>query len=128
MNKVIVYSSHLLAGFLFLFFCHEMQAQKPKDGTYIYKTAFAEWGGRSLGSLVTVVIKGNSIKVIANDKSNLSETKKGDIIEQGIIMKHKKTGKWIIGHKASDKFAKEVGGCSDGPTVIDFQNKKWWTC
>ena len=128
MNKTIAFLSRSLAGFLLLFICHEIQAQKPKDGIYTYKVAFAEWGGKSLGSSVTLVIKGNSIKVIANDKSNFSETKKGDIIEQGIILKHKKTGKWIIGHTANDIFAKEIGGCSEGPTVIDFKNKKWWTC
>ena len=113
---------------LLLFICYEIRAQKPKDGTYTYKVAFAEWGGKSLGSTCTVVIKGNSIKIIANDKTNFNEIKKGDIIEQGTIMKHKKTGQWIIGHVAKDIFAKEVGGCSDGPTVIDFKNKKWWTC
>ena len=128
MNKTIAFSCRLLTGFLLLFICHEMQAQKPKDGTYTYKIAFAEWGGKSLGSSVTVVIKGNSIKVIANDKTNLSGTRKGDIIEQGIILKHKKTGQWIIGNKANDIFAKEVGGCSEGPRVIDFKNRKWWTC
>ena len=128
MNKLNVFSLRLLVVFMHLILCQEIQAQKPKDGTYTYKVAFAEWGGKSLGSLVTVVIKGNAIKVIANDKTNLTGSKKGDIIEQGIILKHKKTGQWIIGHSTNDQFAKEVGGCSDGPTVIDFKNKKWWTC
>jgi hypothetical protein len=128
MNKIIIFFSRLLAGFLLLFICNEMHAQKPKDGTYTYKIAFAEWGGRSLGSTVSVVIKGDSIKIIADDKSHLSDIKKGDIIEQGILMKHKKTRQWIIGKKANDIFAKAVGNCSEGPTVIDFKHKRWWTC
>jgi hypothetical protein len=104
-----------------------VHAQKPKNGTYTYSIAFAEWGGKSLGATCTVVIKGDSIKVIHNGKANLSGNK-GDIIAEGIIMKHKKTGKWIIGHDVKDKDAEDVGGCSEGPSVIDFKGKKFWTC
>jgi hypothetical protein len=102
-------------------------SQKPKDGTYTYAIAFAEWGGKSLGATCTVVIKGDSIKIIHNGKPNLTG-EKGDIMDQGIIMKHKKTGKWIIGRSPKDVYAKEIGGCSDGPSIIDFKNKKWWSC
>lgn len=102
-------------------------AQKPGNGTYTYAVAFAEWQGKSLGATCTVVIKGDSIKVIYNGIGHLS-VKKGDILDQGIIIKHQPTGKWIIGHSPADRHAKEIGGCSDGPTVIDFKNKKWWTC
>jgi hypothetical protein len=102
-------------------------AQKPKDGTYTYAIAYAEWNGKSLGATCTVIIKGDSIKVVHNGKANLTG-KKGDILDQGIIMKHNKTGKWIIGHSIKDKDAKEIGGCSDGPSVIDFKRKKFWSC
>jgi hypothetical protein len=54
--------------------------------------------------------------------------KKGDIIEEGIIMKHTKTGKWIIGHIIKDRDAKEIGGCSNGPSVINFKQKIFWSC
>ncbi|MES1220595.1 MAG: hypothetical protein ABUT20_34150 [Bacteroidota bacterium] len=109
------------------FICLQAQAQKPKNGVYTYKIAFAEWGGKTLGATCTVIIKVDSIKIVHNGKANLSGNK-GDIMDEGIIMKHKKTGKWIIAHTHSDAYAKEIGGCSDGPTVIDFKNKKWWTC
>ena len=112
---------------LFLFTFILTHAQKPKDGTYTYSIAFAEWQGKSLGATCTVIIKGDSIKVIHNGKGNLTG-KKGDILAQGIIMKHSKTGKWIIGHNIKDKDAKEIGGCSDGPSVIDFKGKKFWSC
>ena len=101
------------------------RGQIPKSGTYEYKVAFAEWAGKSLGSTVTVVISGDSIKVINN--GSLSG-KKGEIIDLGKIVKHKSTRQWIIATKPEDEFAEEVGGCSDGPRVIDFKNKKWWTC
>ena len=110
------------------FFAHTVtHAQKPKDGTYTYSIAFAEWQGKSLGATCTVVIKGDSIKVIHNGKGNLTGNK-GDIMDEGIIIKHTKTGKWIIGHSSKDKDAKEIGGCSDGPSIIDFKRKKYWSC
>ncbi len=101
--------------------------QKPKDGTYTYSIAFAEWNGKSLGATGTVIIKGDSIKVVHNGKANLTGNK-GDILEQGIILKHKKTGKWIIGHSNMDRNAVEIGGCSEGPTIIDFKRKMFWSC
>jgi hypothetical protein len=112
---------------LFFFTFVLTHAQKPKNGTYTYSIAFAEWQGKSLGATCTVIIKGDSIKVIHNGKGNLTG-KKGDILDQGIIMKHNKTGKWIIGHSDKDKEAKEIGGCSEGPSVIDFKRKKFWSC
>jgi hypothetical protein len=51
-------------------------AQKPKDGTYTYSIAWAEWDSKTLG----------------------------------------------------DVNVKEVGGCSEGPAVIDFKRKMFWSC
>ncbi len=51
----------------------------------------------------------------------------GELIEKGTIMKHK-SGKWIIGRSKKDRYAPEIGGCSDGPTMIDFKKKMYWTC
>ncbi|MFT3912289.1 MAG: hypothetical protein QM737_22875 [Ferruginibacter sp.] len=102
-------------------------SQKPKNGTYSYKIVFAEWNGKSMGATCTVKINGDSIKIINNGTGKLTGTK-GEIMDEGIIMKHKKSGKWIIGHSPKDVDAKEIGGCETGPTIIDFKNKKWWTC
>jgi hypothetical protein len=107
--------------------CTLTHAQRPKDGTYTYSIAWAEWDGKSLGATCKVIIKGDSIKVIHNGKANVTG-KEGDIYAEGIIMKHRKTNKWIIGRSDQDKDAKEIGGCSDGPAVIDFKNKKFWSC
>jgi hypothetical protein len=113
---------------LFLFLISTIHAQIPKSGAYTYKIVFAEQNGQSLGESCIVFIKGNAIKVIYNGKGKLSGTKKGDILDQGIIMKHTKTGKWIIGHSPKDKNAKEVGGCSEGPQEIDFKHRLFWMC
>jgi hypothetical protein len=102
-------------------------AQKPQSGTYTYNIAFAEANGKSLGATCIVVIKGDKIKIVHNGKSNLTG-QKGSIIDQGIIMKHVRTGKWIIGHNTRDRYAKEIGGCSEGPSIIDFRQKKFWMC
>ena len=101
--------------------------QKPKNGTYTYNVAFEEYAGKTLGATCTVIIHGDSIKLIHNGKANLTG-KKGDILEEGIIMKHKKTGKWIIGHTPNDVNAKELNDCDGGPTIIDFKNKIWMSC
>ena len=102
-------------------------AQKPKSGSYQYKIVWEEFNRKSLGATCTVIIKGDSIKVVHNGNKSVSGNK-GDIIDEGIIMKHKRTGKWIIGHSKEDVNAKETGGCGDGPTVIDFKKKTWLGC
>lgn len=105
--------------------CTPLLAQHPKNGTYIYKVAFAEWDGHDLGCTVKVVIKGDSIYVYNNGK--MTGPKYG-LIESGIIMKHRRTGKYIIGHSRADKDAPALGGCTDGPSEIDFKRKRYWTC
>ena len=114
-------------GFLILLVATSAYSQKPKDGTYTYAIAYAEWNGKSLGSTCTVIIKGDSIKVVHNGNPTMTGTK-GEILDKGIIMKHKRTGKWIIGHSKRDIYAKDIGGCGEGPSEIDFKHKKWWSC
>lgn len=103
-----------------------IQAQKPKDGTYTFSIAFAEWGGKSQGNTCTVIIKGNKVKVINNGTGTLKNYK-GYVMDEGILMIHR-TGKWIIGQNAKDKYAKEIGGCSGGPSELDFKKKLFWIC
>lgn len=118
---------------IFIFFliisCFSLSiyAQKPKSGVYTYAISFEEWNGKSLKATCTIRINKDSIQVINNGKGNFTGNK-GDILDQGIIMKHKKTGKWIIAHSPKDIYAKEIGGCTNGPTIISFKNKKWFTC
>jgi len=97
------------------------------NGKYTFDIAFAEWEGKSLGEKVTIIINNSSIKVIYEGGGRLSQTKKGELIDQGTIMKHK-TGVWIIGKKKSDTQLDEIGGCTGGPSIIDFKNKKYWMC
>lgn len=97
------------------------------DGTYVFSVAFDEWGGKSLGTTCTVIINRDSVRVLHDGTGNLSGNK-GDVLEAGVLMKHKRTGKWIIGHRAEDVNAKEIGGCGEGPTIIDLRRRIFWTC
>lgn len=98
----------------------------PQNGTYLFDVAFAEWEGRSMGVKMTVVIDGDSAKVIYEGRGALT-AEIGELIDQGQIMKHK-SGEWIIGTDPSDKDLDEVGGCTGGPAIIDFKNRKYWMC
>lgn len=100
------------------------QQSQIKDGTYTFVVAFAEWDGKSLGTTCEVTIQGESITVF-ND-GTLSGTK-GEIIEAGKLMKHK-SGVWIIGSNEQDVNAEEIGGCTDGPLIIELKNRKLWMC
>jgi hypothetical protein len=99
----------------------------PPNGKYQFDIAFAEWQGKSMGENVTVIINDKSIKVIYEGDGQLAHLKKGDVIDEGTIMKHK-TGVWIIGKNPSDIQLDEIGGCAGGPAVIDFKDKKYWMC
>lgn len=99
----------------------------PSSGKYLYDIAFAEWQGKSMGEKASVIIDGNSIKVIYEGEGKQVSIKKGQVIDEGIILKHK-SGVWIIGKKESDKELDEIGGCSGGPAIIDFKNKKYKMC
>ena len=124
----VLYNATNILVFLFLSFLSAgAQAQKPKDGTYTFAIAFAEWQDRSLGATCTVVIRGDSVTVLHNGSKGLSG-KKGDVLDKGILVKHARTGQWIIAHDAKDRYAKEVGGCTDGPAVLDFRRKKYSIC
>ncbi|MBR9860213.1 flagella basal body P-ring formation protein FlgA [bacterium] len=99
----------------------------PPSGTYRYDVAFAEWNGVSMGEKVTVIIKGDSIKVIYEGDGQLTNTVAGEVMEDGVLRRHK-SGVWIISSKEDDVEIEEVGGCTGGPTVIDFEEKKYWLC
>ncbi len=66
-----------------------------------------------------IIIAENKIIVYNNEEKPLTG---GKIILEGILLKHK-SGKWIIGETETDRNAEEIGGCSGGPTPVDFKTK-----
>ena len=99
----------------------------PPDGTYIYDIAYAEWQGKSMGEKVKVVIKGNTIKIISEGNPSMT-AKKGEVLDEGTLIKHNKTGEWLISNNPSDANLEAYGGCVGAPMVVDFVNKKYITC
>lgn len=98
----------------------------PPDGVYTYKMVWDEWGDERLSVTCQVVIRSGSIKVLHDGKGQISG-KKGEILAEGLILKHRTTGKWIIGQSAKDTLATEVGGCTGFP-VIEFDRKIFHNC
>lgn len=101
----------------------EMKDQKSET----YKIASAESQGQSLGATCEVLIKGDSVYVF-DDGSISGEKGKGALIDKGIIRKHILTGNTIITHDSKDVHAEEIGGCTDGPIIIDLKKKIVWLC
>jgi hypothetical protein len=110
----------------FVLITNSIIAQTPKNGTYTFSIVWEEFGGKDLGNSCTVIINKDSITVVHNGKPSLTGNK-GDVLVQGIILKHK-SGKWIIGRSKKDRYASDIGGCSDGPIVIDFKRKIVYLC
>lgn len=113
-----------LLFFAAILLCTSVSSQKLKNGTYIFKYCDLEYNS-CIGDC-KVVIKGDSVTVYATKKlaETRTHTKEGDIIDKGFILKHK-TGKWIIAQKKEDVNAENLG--VDGPNVIDFTKKQFWT-
>jgi len=97
--------------------------QKLNTGTYIFKYCDLEY--HSCISTCKVIIKGDSITIYATKElaKNRTFTKEGDIVDQGIILKHN-SGKWIVGKSRKDINAKDIG--VEGPSILDFKKKQYW--
>jgi hypothetical protein len=50
------------------------------------------------------------------------------VIEEGTLMWHAPSQQWIIGQTDADRLAKDVGGCSGGPPVVDLVTFEYWDC
>lgn len=106
----------------FAFFTKMLCAQKIKDGTYFFTIKDLEYHGMVVGKCKAIV-KGDSIRLVFLS-GNLTLIKPGDVYEEGLLMKHKKTKQWIIARSKEDVNAPEVGPCSEnGPRTIDFKRR-----
>ena len=94
------------------------------DGVYIFHHRFAEHPDMPSIDL-TAKIKGRHVVLI---NTGSSAAFPNGVIAQGTLMWHLQSKQWIIGQAPGDRSANEVGGCSDGPEVIDLANRVYWTC
>ena len=95
-----------------------------ESGTYRFQHKFAEHP--SMPSIeVTVVIDGRRVKIVNEQATDVFP--KGTLAK-GILLWHPDSRQWIIGKNKADREVSDVGGCSDGPEVIDLTDKVYWTC
>jgi len=91
---------------------------------YAFQHKFAEQPKLPGTPLVAQI---NEFHIVLINESNSAIFPQGPIAE-GTLMWHAASGQWIIGHSDSDRHAQSVGGCSDGPEVVDLVQKIYWTC
>ena len=101
----------------------ETQPPLP-SGDYVFAHRFAEHPDIP-STEFSVQIRGRHVTITNNGPTDVFPR---GLIEEGTLMWHAKSGQWIIGTDAADANAADVGGCSDGPSVIDLQRKTYWTC
>ena len=94
------------------------------DGAYVLSHRFAEHPNMP-SIVVDATVSNGRITLLNNSASDVFP--KG-IIAEGQLFWHSKSGDWIIASSEEDKAAEHVGGCTDGPEVVDFKNLIYWTC
>ena len=95
-----------------------------RSGTYFFEHRHAEHPDMTSFRLL-VTLKDNEISIV--------KPKSGGPFPQGEIAKgtlfwHAASEQWIIVTSDEDRLATEVGGCSDGPEVVDLKKRIYWTC
>jgi hypothetical protein len=111
--------------FVPLAYSAEIKRDLPiKNGDYQFQHKYAEHPHlKSIHFLVK--IRGSHIAVSNAERSDVFPI---GLIEEGTLMFHVGGQEWIISTSPNDIKAKEVGGCSDGPNVVDLIKKIYWTC
>ena len=110
------------------FACSALSACAPTSpipsGQYTFQHRFAE---HPTLSSVPLIAKIDALHITLINQTQSDIFPKG-IVAEGTLMWHAASKQWIIGSKDSDRHVKDVGGCSDGPEVVDLQQKIYWTC
>ena len=94
------------------------------SGDYVFQHRFAEQPALQSISL-DARIRGHHI-VLVNPKA--SDPFPAGVIAEGDLVWHAATHQWIIVESELDRSTEEVGGCGDGPEVIDLEARVYWTC
>jgi len=95
-----------------------------KSGTYTFQHRFAEHPDLKSIS-VLVIINGREITILNRHATSIFP--KG-VLVRGKLVWHAKSKQWILATAPSDNNAVDVGGCSDGPEVVDLKKRVYWTC
>jgi hypothetical protein len=98
--------------------------QPLATGRYEFQHRFAEHPDMKSIKLVGEIIDDHIVLTNADSE----EVFPFGVIDQGTLMWHAASQQWIIGTSDDDRTAEHVGGCSDGPSVIDLVKREYWTC
>lgn len=79
------------------------------------------------GTPIRVLVNGTHIKIVSESPGSTTFPA-GTVVDEGFIIWNLQKGQWIVGDKESDATAVEVGGCSEGPAIIDLDNRVYWWC
>lgn len=104
--------------------CASAQPLPLASGEYLFQQRYAEHPDMP-GISVKVKIDGDRIVV---SSPTAQPPFPAGTLEEGTLERHAKSGEWIIVREPADRQAEEVGGCTDGPTVVDLKDRIYWTC
>ena len=81
------------------------------------------------GRLSHVILQDGHVTLKVSKNSNIlwMGAASGDVIEEGTLRKHQ-SGVWIISNDEKDVSLEEIGGCTGGSTVIDFDKQTIEMC
>lgn len=105
-------------------FGHEGAPPPIPDGEYTFHHRFAE---HPTMPSVDMQVRFHDGRTTVTNTTPASPFPVG-VIADGVLLWNGKRGTWIIGRTPADRDATEVGGCSDGPEVVDLEQRIYWTC
>ena len=117
-----------LIGFLVLAFSCAATATPPDQplatGRYEFQLRYAEHPNIKGIKLIAEIID-DHIELTNADSEEVYDF---GVVAEGTLMWHEASRQWIIGQTDEDRIASRVGGCSEGPPVIDLLKLEYWTC
>jgi hypothetical protein len=95
-----------------------------RDGEHAFRHRSAEHPNLSAHPLVAR-ITGTRLVLVNRKPSSVLPL---GVVAEGDLMWNAASKQWILGNDSVDRTAEEVGGCSDGPEVVDLRRRVYWTC
>ena len=117
-----------LASLLLFFFTQPLWAQDPPiplpTGRYEFQLHYSEHPTIAGPKLIAEIIDDH----IELTNADTDDVYPFGLIAAGTLVWHQKSQHWIISNSDDDRDAQFVGGCSDGPDVVDLVERIYWTC
>jgi hypothetical protein len=109
---------------LLLASCASEPALPIASGVYRFQQRFAEQPAMQ-GTELKATIDGRHIELVNEGEPGVFPH---GIVAEGLLLWNVPSRQWIIGTDPTDRHADEVGGCSEGPEVVDLVARIYWTC